>query len=146
MVLKLPDWPPVLMSEQLPPPEPELLLDEELELELLDELELLEDELLLELELLEDELELDELLPPQSAACGPLPVTVNQSIFAKPPPVVATRLRLFQPALKLAFTLATVQPVHEPVDGNSIVVTLSPLISTLPGRLPAPLANRHSSR
>jgi hypothetical protein len=48
--LKLPDWPPVLISGQTPPPE--LLLEEELELLelLLDELELL-----LELELLDEE-------------------------------------------------------------------------------------------
>jgi hypothetical protein len=58
VVLKLPDWPPVIMLGQSPPP-PELL---ELELLLL-ELELL----LLELELLEEELEDDdelELVPP----------------------------------------------------------------------------------
>jgi hypothetical protein len=65
-VLKLPDWPPVLMSVQLPPPELELLelLEEELD-ELLDEeLLLLLDELLLD-ELDEELLELlDELEPP----------------------------------------------------------------------------------
>lgn len=56
-MLKLPD-PPVTVT-QLPPPELELLLDDELELE-----ELLDDELLLEeeLELLDDELLLDEEL------------------------------------------------------------------------------------
>jgi hypothetical protein len=87
-VLKLPDWPPVLTSGQLPPPELELLLDEELlelldellledELELLldEELELLEDELELEELLLDDELELDELPPPQAT-----PLSVNAVI------------------------------------------------------------------
>jgi hypothetical protein len=59
VVLKLPDCPPVLISEQLPPPEVEeleLLLEEDEELEELLELEELE-ELLLddELELLEPE-------------------------------------------------------------------------------------------
>jgi hypothetical protein len=54
-VLKLPDWPPVLTSGQLPPPELLLEDDELLELEEL----LLEDEL--ELLLLLDE-ELEELL------------------------------------------------------------------------------------
>jgi hypothetical protein len=60
-VLKLPDWPPDLMSVQLPPPEllDELLELDELELLLDDELEELDEELLLELE---DELELEELL------------------------------------------------------------------------------------
>jgi len=53
VVLKLPDWPPVLMSVQLPPPEVE-----ELELD-----ELLLDELLELLEELDDDEELlDELL------------------------------------------------------------------------------------
>jgi hypothetical protein len=79
--LKLPDWPPVLISVQLPPPELELLEEDELELleppdelDVLlladeleeDELELLElDDELEELELLdelEDELELDDEL------------------------------------------------------------------------------------
>jgi hypothetical protein len=64
VVLKLPDWPPVLMAEQLPPPELEelveleLLLDEELED---DELEELLDELEDDDELLDEELEDDEL-------------------------------------------------------------------------------------
>lgn len=61
--MKFPDWPPDLVVVQLPPPELELLLDEELE-ELLLEDELLLDEELEEL-LLEDELEellLDEEL------------------------------------------------------------------------------------
>ena len=61
--MKFPDCPPVLMSEQLPPPELELLLDEE-------ELELLEDELELEDELLELELELlleEEPLPARAS-------------------------------------------------------------------------------
>jgi hypothetical protein len=70
VVLKLPDCPPVLISVQLPPPELELLEEDELELlEPLDELdELLEEldelELLLDEELLDDELELldEELL------------------------------------------------------------------------------------
>jgi hypothetical protein len=64
VVLKLPDWPPVLVSEQLPPPDDEDEL-EELELELLDEeLELLlEDELEL---LLDDELELLDEEPPST--------------------------------------------------------------------------------
>jgi hypothetical protein len=61
VVLKLPDWPPDLISVQLPPPELELLEEDELELlELLDEL----DELPLEDELVEpvvEELELEEL-------------------------------------------------------------------------------------
>jgi hypothetical protein len=62
----------LIRSLQLPLPELELLLDEEL-LELDEELELLLDDE--ELELLEDELlELDE--PPQLAAPGLLPVSV----------------------------------------------------------------------
>jgi hypothetical protein len=68
VVLKLPDWPPDLISEQLPlPPELEVLLEDELDEELLDdELLLLEDELDDELEELEELLlddELDELSP-----------------------------------------------------------------------------------
>jgi hypothetical protein len=68
VVLKLPELPPVAMVLHVPPPELELLEEDELEellllddeLELLLEELLLEDELelLLELELLEDELEL----------------------------------------------------------------------------------------
>lgn len=145
--MKLPDCPPDLISEQLPPPELELLLDEE-ELELLeDELEL-DDELeLLELELLlDDELELEELLSPlQSAAWGLLPDTVRESMLANPPLLVATRLMLFQPEFKFTFAYTIVQLVHEPVDGKSTVVMLAPLTCTLPGRLLAPLAKRHSS-
>lgn len=52
VVLKLPDWPPVLMSEQLPPP-PELELE-------------------LELELLELLLEDEELLPPPDTSPKPI--------------------------------------------------------------------------
>jgi hypothetical protein len=87
VVLKLPEFPPVAIVVQLPPPV--LLLEDELELELLEELvELVEpvveldelDELeLLELlvvpELLDEELELDELLVEdelQFAAIAPL--------------------------------------------------------------------------
>jgi hypothetical protein len=86
--LKLPDCPPVLMSEQVPPPEVELLdeelllEDDELEEELLEEELLLEDdeleeELLEEEELLleDDELELlledPPLLPPNCASTQP---------------------------------------------------------------------------
>ena len=58
MVLKLPDWPPVLTFGQSPPP-PEVL-DDELELLLEEELDELFEELLLE----EDELELLEEEPP----------------------------------------------------------------------------------
>jgi hypothetical protein len=66
-VLKLPDWPPVLTSEQLPPPELELLLEEDELLEL-EEL-LLEDEL--ELLLLElEELLLDDELPELPSSGG----------------------------------------------------------------------------
>jgi hypothetical protein len=129
-----------MVVEQLPPPELELLLDdEELELE---ELLLEDDELLEELD---DELELEELLPPQLAAWGELPVTVSESMFANPPLVVATSRMLFVPAFRKTFALTTVQVVQEPVDGKSSVVTFTPLICTLPGRLLEPLANRHSS-
>ena len=89
------------------PPLVLLELDEELE-ELLEDDELLDDELLLELvdedvvpleldeELLLDELELlllddEELVPPQVAACGLLPLNCRLSMFAKPPPVFACR-------------------------------------------------------
>jgi hypothetical protein len=134
VVLKLPDWPPDLISEQLPlPPELELL-DEELELLLDEELELLdEDEL-------DDELELEEPPPLQSAACGPLPVTVRESMFANPPLLVATRLISLCPAFRNTFALANVQLVQEPVEGKSVLVTVPPLICTLPGRLLDPFA------
>jgi hypothetical protein len=98
----------------------------------------LEDE---ELELEEDELELDELpLPEQLAACGELPVTVSESIFAKPPLVVATRLMPFVPAFKKTLALTTVQLVQEPVEGKSTLVAVPPLICTTAGRLPDSLA------
>src|SRR3546814_15319271 len=106
--------------------------DERLELELLDEL------------LLDEELE--ERLPPQLAAWGELPVTVSESMLARPPLVVATTLMLFVPAFRKTLALTTVQVVQEPVDGKSTVVTVEPLTCTLPGRLLEPLANRHSSR
>jgi hypothetical protein len=135
----------------LPPLELELLEDDEDD-ELDDELELLEeDELeldeLLELLLDEDELEeLELLLPPQSAACGELPVTVSESMFARPPLVVATRLMLLAPAFRNTFALTTVQLVHAPVVGKSTLVTVPPFTCTFAGRLLEPLAYRHSSR
>jgi hypothetical protein len=57
--LKLPEFPPEAIAVQLPPPE--VVLDEELELEELLELEVLLDDEFEELELLEELLELDEL-------------------------------------------------------------------------------------
>ena len=74
MVLKLPEFPPVAMGSQLPPPELELL--DELEELLLEDEELLEDELLVapeELLLELDEELLDEELDRlQSAPVAPL--------------------------------------------------------------------------
>lgn len=65
------------LQAPLPPPELELLEDDELLDDELDELLLDEEELLLEdEELLEDdELLLDDV-PPHTAGCGPLPVIV----------------------------------------------------------------------
>jgi hypothetical protein len=140
------------LQSPLPPLELELLEDDEDD-ELDDELELLEeDELELE-ELLLDEDELEELdeldellLPAQSAACGELPVTVNESMFARPPLVVATRLMLLAPAFRNTFALTTVQLVHAPVVGKSTLVTVPPFTCTFAGRLLEPFAYRHSSR
>jgi hypothetical protein len=83
VVLKLPEFPPVAIAVQLPPPV--LLLEDELELELLDELvepvveldeldelELLE--LLIVPELLDEELELDELLVEDELQFAPTPL------------------------------------------------------------------------
>src|SRR5688500_5729668 len=85
-------WTP---TSQRSPPEELLLDDEELE----EELELLEDELELLLED-EDEDELDDVPPPQLPGCGALPLTVMESIFARPFAVVACRRMLLVPAFR----------------------------------------------
>lgn len=117
----------------------ELLLDEELDEELLED----EDELLLELELEDDELE--ELLPPQAAACVEVPegmLTVMLSIFTSPALLVASSRMLLMPAFRSADTVEEkAQVVNEPVAGISIpVITSTPLISNRAGRLPEALA------
>ena len=74
-MLKLPDWPPVATGAQSPPPE--LLLDEELELE---------DEELLELELLEDdELELELLLDEELLLDDELELLLEDEFDELPP-------------------------------------------------------------
>ena len=82
MVLKLPDCPPVATGLQLPPDEPELLLEEELEL-LLDELEAL-------LEELDDELELDELLLEEELQPEPPTLSVKACVLCAPQLLVCT--------------------------------------------------------
>jgi hypothetical protein len=120
------------------------LLEEELDEELLeDDEELLDDELELLLDelLLEDE-ELEEL-PPQAAVSMKLPeeFTTRVSIFARPELVVASNRMLFTPTLKLAdMGVELVQVVQEPVAAKSTVITSTPLMINLPGRLPEAFA------
>jgi hypothetical protein len=113
-----------------------LLPDELLELEELDELELL-----LELdELLDDEL--DEELPPHVAACGLLPLTVMESIFARPLAVVACNRMLFTPAFRFTATDPLfAQLVQTPVAANARGETaVDPFTSSMALRSPDALA------
>lgn len=132
------------MSEQLPPPELELLLDDELELELLelelllllleellDELELLEllldeDELLLdelELELLDEELE----LPPSGS------ITAQDTCPLKLPSVAVpwTPYEAIWPTPRLLFQLQQGRIIRfEGSPGTSLITTFQPLNET----------------
>jgi hypothetical protein len=133
--LKLPEFPPVAIAVQVPPPEDELLellLDEELlelddeELELLEELlllellEELEEELLLdelddELELLEDEELLEELEPLEPVIVPAEAVSVTRSSFA--PSSRRSILRVCEPTARLLNVAAASIP-------KPLVVTL----------------------
>ena len=81
----------------------------------------------------------------QAVALIPLPVTVNESMFANPPLVVATSAMSFAPARNAALTEPEfVHVVQAPVAFSATVESVVPFTRRLPGRLPVvPLAKRH---